>query len=88
MVKQQFTTHYNMNTITINDDLIKSAIDKADKDQYGQVYQDECTPFNLFKDSEVRELVVEYLNSGKSRYRLQTYGGRFGTYKAISKLPF
>ena len=73
---------------TINDALIKAAIDKVDKDQYGQTYQSECTPKNLFKDAEEREQVLEYLNSGKSKYKLQTYGGRFGTYKAISKHPF
>jgi hypothetical protein len=77
-----------MNTKVINDDFIKSAIENADRDQYGQVKQSECTPFFLFKDKEVRELVVEYLKSGKSRYKLQTYGGRFGTYEAISKHPF
>jgi hypothetical protein len=73
---------------TINDALIKAAINKLDRDQYGQVYQSECTPRNLFKNEEERELVLQYLKSGKSRYRLQTYGGRFGTYTAISKHPF
>lgn len=72
----------------INDALIKEYINRADKDQYGQTYQSDCTPYNLFKDENERELVIEYLKSGKSRYKLLTYGGRFGTYQAISVHPF
>ena len=77
-----------MEAITINDDFIKSAISKLDRDQYGQIYQSGCTPKMLFKDDNIRQLVIEYLKSGKSRYKLQTYGGRFGTYQAISVHPF
>lgn len=76
-----------MKTI-INDEFIQNAIAKVNKDQYGQIYQSECTIDNLFKDIEVRESVINYLNSGNSKYRFQTYGGRFGTYKAISVFPF
>ena len=77
-----------MMTIVINDELIAEAIKRVDKDQYGQTRQFDCTPYDLFPDKELRDLVVEYLESGKSKYRLQTYGWRYGTFKAISVHPY
>lgn len=77
-----------MNQIEINDKLIADAISRAGEDQYGQVYQMDCMPSQLFPDKEIRDLVLKYIDSGKSRYKLQTYGWRYGTYKAISTHPF
>jgi hypothetical protein len=76
-----------METIAINDQLIADAISKTDKDQYGQTRQMDCMPSQLFPDKEVRDLVIKYLESGESKYRLQTYGWRYGTYEAISIYP-
>ncbi len=76
-----------MKTIAINDQLIAEAISKTDKDQYGQTRQMDCMPSQLFPDKEVRDLVIKYLKSGESKYRLQTYGWTYGTYEAISIYP-
>lgn len=73
-----------METILINDELIAEAIRRAKKDQYGQTIKMNCTPSQLFPDKEMRDLVIEYIESGESKYSLQTYGWKYGTYKAIS----
>ena len=76
-----------MKTIVINDKLIADAISKTDKDQYGQLKQGNCMAGQLFPDKEIRDLVVDFIKSGKSKYRLQTYGWAYGTYQAISVYP-
>ena len=76
-----------MEKIVINDQLIADAISKTDKDQYGQLRQMNCMPSQLFPDKEIRDLVIDYIKSGKSKYRLQTYGWTYGTYQAISVHP-
>jgi hypothetical protein len=64
-------------------DVLKSIRnDKNNQDKYGQVgishYSESILKTKLSPEA------FEYLSKGKSAYGvLQTYGGRFGTYKAL-----
>jgi hypothetical protein len=70
------------------DDEIYKAIyeiysDKNNQDRYGQVGIVNYTESNLKK--RMSQDAFNYLVEGKSKYgRLQTYGGRYGTYKSLN----
>jgi len=71
------------------DELIRTTIANKvfDKDQYGQIHIREYIPARLFNDKTVCEQVIKYLESNQSKvYRLSTYGGNLGIFKAINKI--
>lgn len=54
--------------------LIEEAREATEKDPYGQIRISNCTPEKLFPDKELREKVINYLNTApNSRYRLDSY---------------
>lgn len=69
--------------------LISEAIEKSDKNQYGQYVTFEMTVYNLFrsKNEEFREKIKAHLKSGNSKYVLQCYGSNLGTFYAINPYP-
>lgn len=73
-----------MEKLLINDELIAEAISKTTKDQYGQIIKANCMPSQLFPDKEIRDLIIQHIKSGESKYSLYTYGWTHGSYKAIS----
>jgi len=63
--------------------ILKIYSDPSNKDRYGQVGISNYTESKLKK--ELSENSFNYLTDGKSKYgKLSTYGGRFGTYKALN----
>lgn len=69
--------------------LIAEAIEKSETDQYGQYIRMNTTIYNLFRneDDEFREKIKAHLKSGESKYVLQCYGWKYGTYYAINPYP-
>jgi hypothetical protein len=66
----------------ITDSLIKQRIEATSRDQYGQIKIINCTPSALFQGRESE--VIEHLKSSVA-YKLDTYGWKYGTYKAITR---
>ena len=69
--------------------LIAEAIEKSETDQYGQYIRMNTTIYNLFRneDDEFRKKVEAHLKSGESKYVLQCYGWKYGTYYAVNPYP-
>lgn len=66
----------------ITDEIIEAAIKNANKDQYGQIPTMEKTIGRLFPNED-REEVKKHLETSP-KYRLSTYGWKYGTYQAIA----
>jgi hypothetical protein len=69
--------------------LIRQAIAKSDKDQYGQCVTRHTTIYGLFRNEgdEFRAEIEAHLKSGNSKYILQCYGGSLGVFYAINPCP-
>ena len=56
-----------------------------DTDKYGQMPISSLTVTNIIKDKDLAAKVTAFVEAGKSKIaKLQTYGGRFGQYKALT----